>query len=474
MVLTTLVVVFVVVKYVLFPFVASVLSLGTMLSPSNGAIVRGSDLLIHSDEVIPPMREEQAYAARIEAARHKVRRTLHTERLQALEKVDYDFFHRHDRPNDSIESHKEERKAPTHVLKTLQNMFTLPNDSSCPTSLSPDSISITLVSQTSSNRLWLLKETCRRWKDPIVVVVAMREDDAELTPSWKELCPQLRLIEHRLKTESPEMYPVNELRNIGLNAVTTSHVLVVDIDFIPSISLSSTLRDNLRQRVTIRENMDIAEVPPENIDALVVPAFERVLKPPCASEEECHQRFDADPNFIPANLTELLTCVNSSNCIVFQSTDNVAGHSSTRSQEWLGGSWYNSTVTLLTGETVNIPRTLSCFDSLRYEPYVAVRWCPTDGARPVAPYYDERFHGYGKNKIEYIQHLRMMGYSFAILPEAFIVHNPHPPSPVKHMWNNMTGSNLHRSMDKIYEDFLRQLFDVYYGTIQKGVIGPCN
>jgi hypothetical protein len=42
----------------------------------------------------------------------------------------------------------------------------------------------------------------------------------------------------------------------------------------------------------------------------------------------------------------------------------------------------------------------------------------------IVPYYDERFHGYGKNKIQHVAHLRVMGYQFAILPEGFIVHYP--------------------------------------------------
>jgi len=51
-----------------------------------------------------------------------------------------------------------------------------------------------------------------------------------------------------------------------------------------------------------------------------------------------------------------------------------------------------------------------------------------------------------------------MGYRFAILPEGFIVHNPHVPSEAKRIWNgDVTAAgknNLHASMDRLYPQFL--------------------
>jgi len=77
------------------------------------------------------------------------------------------------------------------------------------------------------------------------------------------------------------------------------------------------------------------------------------------------------------------------------------------------------------------------------------------------PYYDERFHGYGKNKIEYIAHLRFLHYEFRILPEGFIVHHPHPDSESKRVWNNVEEEDLHLEMDELYPKFLRELVKRY-------------
>jgi hypothetical protein len=91
----------------------------------------------------------------------------------------------------------------------------------------------------------------------------------------------------------------------------------------------------------------------------------------------------------------------------------------------------------------------------------------------VAPYYDERFHGYGKNKIELVSHLRKSGYHFAILPEGFIVHNPHPESTVKETWNDRDGSDLHSSMDQLYSSYLKEL-DAKYKDIHNSTVKLCK
>lgn len=56
-----------------------------------------------------------------------------------------------------------------------------------------------------------------------------------------------------------------------------------------------------------------------------------------------------------------------------------------------------------------------------YEPYVVVR-------KNIVPEYDNRFVGFGWNKVSHIMELEAQGYSFIVLPNAFIIHMPHAPS----------------------------------------------
>jgi Glycosyl-transferase for dystroglycan len=374
--------------------------------------------------------------------------------------------------------------------RTIHNMHLFRNKTSCSSGLLATDISVTLVLQSTPERLWIMNHTCRRWKGPMILVLALTEEEQRKVADYMRIpertqCPQLKVIVHILNSalgeDDSEMFPVNRLRNIGLDHVQTSHILMVDIDFVPSTDLATLIKSALSSRNALRErafNTSI-HLPPEEREAIVVPAFERISPvelcegPKCADEGTKESQSELE---IPDTFEALRSCViDRKECRVFQSNNNWDGHSSTRSQAWLNSSWYedgweNPTNRLLSGLPESTTRfgwirILKCFDSVRYEPYVVLRWCPSvlgasaDG--PVAPFYDESFRGYGKNKIELISHLRVMGYSFAILPEGFIIHSPHSKSNAKKAWESTNDSRLHLDMDKLYPKFLKELVGMY-------------
>jgi hypothetical protein len=358
------------------------------------------------------------------------------------------------------------------MRRTLQNMDSFPVQSNCPANLSATDIKTTLVIQSSLERLWILKETCRRWKSPIIAAVYLphgTEENHRSILAAKNTCSQLTVVSLQASHDSTEWaYPVNRLRNMALDAVQTSHILVADIDFVPSVDLDTTIQSTIVEQQPL---MDSAER-----DAMIVPAFERLPPEPCSTENDCSTYLKTNSSFIPQTLEELRACTTRKNCTVFQRSNNWEGHYSTRSESWLKGEWYetNANATAQQASSVKRIRTIKCFDSLRYEPYVVLRWCPvslsTNSATnktslaPVAPYYDERFYGYGKNKIQLISHLRFMGYHFSVLPKGFIVHNPHFESVAKQTWNNVQGNKLHQEMDALYPEFLEELWGMYKGT----------
>ena len=42
------------------------------------------------------------------------------------------------------------------------------------------------------------------------------------------------------------------------------------------------------------------------------------------------------------------------------------------------------------------------------------------------PHFDERFVNYGKNKVQWIIHLRLLGYKYYVLSQSFAIDVPHP------------------------------------------------
>ncbi len=372
----------------------------------------------------------------------------------------------HEAPIDKLqEDHSETGKARILTMNgndlIVRTIHTPPNEanrhSQCPPT---DSIeySTTLLTQTTKSRLWILDETCTRWKDPIIAVVFIPHGQEVTSPNVSS-CSNLQIIHYQASVEESDgpYYPVNRLRNVGLDAVTTSHVLMMDVDFVPSMDLSDRIQKALQLR---HEHHPQKEEKHEYQQALVVPAFERLPPTPCETDSECASFLQSNSSFIPRTFEELKHCVGNKDCIVFQSNNNWEGHWTTRSEHWLERQWYqdDEKTTFLT---------IPCFHTARYEPYVVLRWCQS-GA-PVAPYYDERFHGYGKNKIELVSHLRKQGYQFDILPEGFIVHNPHLESSIKETWNDRKGSELHSSMDKLYSTFLEELDTMYHDAHERSV-----
>ena len=327
---------------------------------------------------------------------------------------------------------------------TINSMDT--SSSSC-SAIDSSSFSVSLVYQGTLDRVWILEETCKRWTDPIVVVIYIEGDDLGEDPwkkvfDWERVCPQSKVIPYYSGRELfPWEYPVNKLRNIGLNALETSHFIVVDIDFVPSSELKETVHSNFQFLLGSR-------------DAMVIPAFERYGEN-CDNTDGCKDRVQKDPSFVPYTFEDLTRCIfQDENCSVFQSQINWTGHYSTRSELWLEKEW----------SIDKKPRSVTCFKSDRYEPYVVLRWCKGSSA-----YYDERFTGYGKNKIEYISHMRYLGYTFKVLAgPGYIIHVPHGRSTAKESWEN-NEEDLHRRMDSLYQTFLTDL-ELHHG---KPLLGLC-
>lgn len=87
----------------------------------------------------------------------------------------------------------------------------------------------------------------------------------------------------------------------------------------------------------------------------------------------------------------------------FNAQDAPWGHGPTNTSKWI---------------RLSRPVTYRAVYEPRYEPFLVM-------SRKVVPWCDERFVGYGGNKIAYINQLQGLGFSFHVHPYGFVIHVPH-------------------------------------------------
>jgi len=307
---------------------------------------------------------------------------------------------------------------------------------------SVNEIRTTLVFPCTYEQLRLIEETevCRKWADPIIVPYFRHRDDIvdhameELIAEWKGTCPHLLLIAVDPQGEGnsridnrANLYPRNLLRNIGLTAVRTSHVLVTDIHFIPSNSLDETIRSALFEHQHFRMQRSRTQYgqmdgPFEYDNALLIPTFDQRQGDACKGKAGCERRDGSQPDvLVPRLHNEVKACF----------SNNTLGCSG---EGWLQGQ---------SEETTNATsaQMISCVHETPTEPTIVVPWCPLKSlglprAAIKSPFYDERFDAASidSGTAHYFEHLRHMGFRFSILPRGFFIR-------ASHTTTNHTGSS---------------------------------
>ena len=292
-------------------------------------------------------------------------------------------------------------------------------------------VDITLTSQTTSEKLWLLGEVCSRWRGPVSLALWLNstestEDGVRLRMEAEAVAATQGCAPFSLTVVSQaaqEAYPVNKLRNLAIGGVATSHELLTDMDFLPSYDLRADALAIIRARNTSRR-------------AFVVPAFQKQGHQ-CQTVSDCRQLLTPLDVNVPGTFDALRNCVARKECTPFHEGVDSPGHSTTDSYQWLNNTNH---------QTENRLRDLHCFRSKFYEPYLIVR-------HSESPPFDERFTGYGYNKIQHVEHLRYLGFSFQILPKNFLVHVPHPPSASR---KDFTKDARHK-VYQLHAAFIREL-----------------
>jgi len=284
-------------------------------------------------------------------------------------------------------------------LKDFQSW--LPDTPACD-ALQPEDVAYTLALHLSESRLWMMQQHCALWGEtaPISVAIWTAMSIDETLESLKNLGCKLDYITlHTLDSQDHSLadYPINQLRNLALSGVATSHALLLDVDMFPSIDLFDTLNIPI-----VREAL--AGDPKL---ALVVPAFQ-AEDLNCGTSTTCLNRH---LYWMPKDFEDLVIGLGSNKIFPYDPT-NFAHQGSTNYRRWMSQAH---------GELIDIP----CVSSNHYQPYMVLRLCSH------LPPLQEAFVGYGHNNAAWMMHLRRVGYRLQQVGGSFVTHFPHPSSLAK-------------------------------------------
>ncbi|KAG7473656.1 hypothetical protein MATL_G00098180 [Megalops atlanticus] len=242
-----------------------------------------------------------------------------------------------------------------------------------------DDADVTLVAQLSIDRLQMLEAICNHWEGPISLALYMSDAEAQQFLRYvlaSEVLKNRKNVGYHIVYKEGQFYPVNLLRNMALRHANTPYIFLADVDFLPMYGLYDYLRKSIVQ-------LDMAH----SKKALVVPAFETL-------------RYRLS---FPKSKAELLSMLDVGTLYTFRYHVWTKGHAPTNYAKW---------------RTATTPYKVEW--EADFEPYVVVR--------RDCPEYDQRFVGFGWNKVSHIMELDAQEYDLVVLPNAFMIHMPHAPS----------------------------------------------
>ncbi len=264
----------------------------------------------------------------------------------------------------------------------------------------------TLVTQLSLDRLDKFRLLLSHWDGPMSL--SMYGTDAEalnLTLFMKnENINRDNVVIHVLYKQG-RFYPVNYLRNLALDTVQTPYMFLSDGDFLPSFGLF----DHLKAATKVLMNDGKKR-------ALVIPAF------------------NGEEGFIfPSTKEDLQDQLDKGSVRMFCVWCAHQTHGQTNYTVWA---------------TATRPYKVEW--AFHFEPYVVVD--------RDTPRYDERFVGYGWNKVSQITELKAQGYEFVVLPKVFTIHSPHKRTTDREIWKR---KNYKFCINSLWKRFIQDLLQKY-------------
>ncbi|KAF8633341.1 hypothetical protein AX17_004513 [Amanita inopinata Kibby_2008] len=272
---------------------------------------------------------------------------------------------------------------------------------------------ITIATLITRNRLKVFMRLVEQYQGPISVAIHVRDNEGYVHDLMDAL--------HALYTSSEKMSrsvdvhlvidsfdrQFNTWRNIARLFARTDYVMMLDIDFFLCTDF----------RTVIRGNPEIMNKLQEGYSAFVVPAFEYV---------DYVDGMDF-ANF-PRDKQALALLAQEGRVRMFHAAWT-AGHNSTDYPRYFAAG---------PGEVYKVTQYQAA-----YEPYVILK-------REGPPWCDERFVGYGGNKVACLFEMYLSGISFHVLGDHFIIHQ-------NHLYEETIRKSERKINRKVYQDFKEEI-----------------
>lgn len=271
---------------------------------------------------------------------------------------------------------------------------------------------VTLVTQFTVSRLSRFERMLEAWDGPLSATIYLTEaldiptleahlSSASLSPRWKNVA--LTIVKPDYSTSEEALlarvqYPINKLRNLAIAAAPTPHVLVIDVDFVPSPGMHDLLSSRavpLLSHPSSRNSLS----PTLHRTALVISTF------------ACVPTFNAS---FPSTLSDLRTLY-TANPPLITLTDPNSGHGPS-----LPSLLFSPPPPATAHRPLGHLQPSATYEA-RYEP----QWEPYYLLeRASHPLYDERFTDQGGDKQAHAVLLNALGYEFRVVRDVWVLHPP--------------------------------------------------
>ncbi|ELU18085.1 hypothetical protein CAPTEDRAFT_135861, partial [Capitella teleta] len=257
-------------------------------------------------------------------------------------------------------------------------------------------------------RFGVLEKMLSNWEGPASVVFHVKHSDLSVLDSLytkSKVLKDRKNVSFHLVYRRGEFYPINYLRNVGVNQSRTPYTIFIDVDLVPNPGIYQQAKVYIQQM--LKPNLKVA---------LVIPSFEAI-------EEKLT---------FPKNKAELLQQIQQNKTLPYKMHRGWnLGHKPTNFPKWL---------------TATEPYEALWRDA--FEPYTITQ---TD---LMPPYNEDLFERMG-DKIAFGRELHARGFKFMVLPDQYVIHLMHATSEGTNMWINVPNYQICGSV--LFEEFRADL-----------------